>query len=363
MSKTSDILTTIAGFAAPVVGDLITGSQSMRNNEKLMGIQYMYGQKAAEQAYQRQRELTHDSWLLNKQGMVAAGINPAFVDGASNNVASVQAADVPSNPTVTSPDYGAALSQGVQNLLTTTQVQADNRLKNAQARNQEIKNDFEIDNQLSNLRKMRDEHEISQADYDTRVEELTRLRDSHASYVKQEDEKANQAELETKIKEIQVKQENTKNEILGITKQLNEEQLEQAKFITEHQLDQYISDCAEQASRIRANNASAAASFASAAASRAQALLTNIQAKLERAKVPYADKLAKSIATTAKNSAETSYYTLYRSDLDYRQANKDYDYTNNNRHSSSFEFGQTMRNSLEGWLPFAGSASVSKTIK
>lgn len=303
----SNPLASIAGFAAPVVGGLLSNSQSMHNNEQLMGIQYMYGQKAAEQAYQRQRELTHDSWLLNKQGMVAAGINPAFVDGASNNVASVQAADVPSNPTVNAPDYGAALSQGVQNLLTTTQVQADNRLKNAQARNQEIKNDFEIDNQLSNLRKMRDEHEISQAEYESRVEELTRLRDTHASYVKQEDEKANQAELDTKIKEIQVKQENTKNEILGITKQLNEEQLKQAKFITEHQLEQYISDCAEQASRIRANNASAAASFASAAASRAQALLTNIQAQLERAKVPHAAELAKALSNQAKFAATLTF--------------------------------------------------------
>lgn len=316
MSKTLDALKTIAGFAAPVVGDLITGSQSMRNNEKLMGIQYMYGQKAAEQAYQRQRELTHDSWLLNKQGMVAAGINPAFVDGASNNVASVQASDVPSNPTVNAPDYGAALSQGVQNLLTTTQVQADNRLKNAQARNQEIKNDFEIDNQLSNLRKQLDDHKISQAEYDTRVEELTRLRDTHDSYVKQEDEKANQAELDTKIKEIQVKQENSKNEILGIIKQLNEEQLKQAKFITEHQLEQYISDCAEQASRIRANDASAAASFASAAASRAQAMLTNIQSKLENAKVPYAAELAKALSNQAKYAATLTFNQAFGAGLD-----------------------------------------------
>lgn len=309
-------LASIAGFAAPIVGGVLSNSQSMHNNEKLMGIQYMYGQKAAEQAYNRQRELTKDSWLLNKQGMVAAGINPAFVDGASNNVASVQAADVPSNPTVNAPEYGSALSQGVQNLLTTTQVQADNRLKNAQARSQEIKNDFEIDNQLSNLRKMLDEHKISQADYDTRVEELTRLRDTHDSFVKQEDEKANQAELETQIKEIQVKQEDTKNEILGITKQLNEEQLKQAKFVTDHQLEQYISDCAEQASRIRANDASAAASFASAAASRAQALLTNIQAKLERAKVPHAAELAKALTNQAKYAATLTFNQAVGAGLD-----------------------------------------------
>lgn len=352
----SNPLASIAGFAAPVVGGLLQNSQSMRNNERLMGIQYMYGQKAAEQAYNRQRELTKDSWLLNKQGMVSAGINPAFVDGASNNVASVQAADVPSNPTVNAPDYGAALSQGVQNLLTTTQIQADNRLKNAQARNQEIKNDFEIDNQLSNLRKQLDEHKISQAEYDTRVEELTRLRDTHDSFVKQEDEKANQAEFETKIKEIQVKQENAKNDILSITKQLNEEQLKQAKFITEHQLEQYISDCAEQASRIRANNASSAASFASAAASRAQALLTNIQAKLERAKVPFADKIATYVASSAMNAAKKSEYDFKLTKFNYE--------TDKEWHSSdswSFQAGEILRNTLAGWLPF--SASVSKSIK
>lgn len=300
-------LSSIAGFAAPVVGNLLSGSQTMHNNEKLMGIQYMYGQKAAEQAYNRQRELTQDSWLLNKRGMIAAGINPAFVDGASNNVASVQAADVPSNPTVNAPDYGSTLSQGIQNLLSTSQIQADNRLKNSQARNQEIKNDFEIDNQLSNLRKMLDEHKISQTEYDTRFEELTRLRDTHDSFVKQEDEKANQAELDTQIKEIQVKQENTKNEILGITKQLNDEQLKQAKFITDHQIQQYISDCAEQASRIRANDASAAASFASAAASSAQSLLTRTQNALEKAKVPHAAELANALTNQAKYSATLTF--------------------------------------------------------
>lgn len=349
-------LSSIAGFAAPVVGNLLSGSQTMHNNEKLMGIQYMYGQKAAEQAYNRQRELTQDSWLLNKRGMIAAGINPAFVDGASNNVASVQAADVPSNPTVNAPDYGSSLSQGIQYLLSTSQIQADNRLKNAQARNQEIKNDFEIDNQLSNLRKMLDEHKISQTEYDTHVEELSRLRDTHDSYVKQEDEKANQAEIETKIKDIQAKQEQTKQEILQVTKSLNDEQLKQAKFITEHQLQQYISDCAEQASRIRANDASAAASFASAAASRAQALLTRTQNALEKAKIPYADKLATYIASSAMNAAKKTEYDFKLSKINY-ETEKDW----HSSESMSFQTGEILRNTLSGWLPF--SASVSKSYK
>lgn len=349
-------LASIAGLAAPVVGDLLSSSQSMKNNEYLMGVQYAYGQRAAEQAYNRQRQLTKDSWLLNKQGMIDAGINPAFVDGASNNVASVQAADVPSNPTVNAPDYGSSLSQGIQNLLSTSQIQADNRLKNAQARNQEIKNDFEIDNQLSNLRKMLDEHKISQAEYDTRVEELTRLRDTHDSFVKQEDEKANQAEYETKIKEIQVQQEQTKQEILQVTKSLNEEQLKQAKFITEHQLDKYIADCKEQASRIRANDASAAASFASAAASRAQALLTNIQAQLDKAKIPYASKIATYITSSAMNAAKKSEYDFKLSKLNY-----DTEQEWHSNESFSWQAGEFLRNTLAGWLPF--SASVSKTIK
>lgn len=349
-------LSSIAGFAAPVVGNLLSGSQTMHNNEKLMGIQYMYGQKAAEQAYNRQRELTQDSWLLNKRGMIAAGINPAFVDGASNNVASVQAADVPSNPTVNAPDYGSSLSQGIQYLLSTSQIQADNRLKNAQARNQEIKNDFEIDNQLSNLRKMLDEHKISQTEYDTRVEELSRLRDTHDSYVKQEDEKANQAEIETKIKDIQAKQELTKQEILQVTKSLNEEQLKQAKFITEHQLQQYISDCAEQASRIRANDASAAASFASAAASRAQALLTRTQNALEKAKIPFAGKLATYIASSAMNAAKKTEYDFKLSKFNY-ETEKEW----HSSESMSFQAGEILRNTLSGWLPF--SASVSKSYK
>ena len=352
----ADPLSSFAGFAAPVVGNLISGSQTMHNNEKLMGIQYMYGQKAAEQAYNRQRELTQDSWLLNKRGMIAAGINPAFVDGASNNVASVQAADVPSNPTVNAPDYGAALSQGIQYLLNSSQIQADNRLKNAQARSQEIKNDFEIDNQVANLRKMLDEHKISQTDFDTRMEELSRLRATHDSFVKQEDEKANQAEIDTKIKEIQAQQEQTKQEILQVTKNLNDEQLKQAKFITDHQLEQYISDCQEQASRIRANDASAAASFASAAASQAQALLTRTQNALEKAKVPYADKLAAYISASAMNAAKKTEYDFKLSKLNY-ESDKEW----HSSESMSFQAGEILRNTLSGWLPF--SASVSKSFK
>lgn len=327
-------LTSIAGFAAPIVGGILQNSQSIRNNERLMGIQYLYAQKAAEQAYNRQRELIRDSWSLNKQGMVNAGINPAFTDGASNNVASVQSSEVPSNPTVNAPDYGNALSQGVQNLLTTSQVQADNRLKNAQARNQEIKNDFEIDNQISNLRKLLDEHKISQADYDTRLEELTRLRATHDSYVKQEDEKANQAQLDTKIKEIQVKQEETKKDILDVTKSLNDEQLKQARFVTSHQLELYQAQLKEVLSRIRANDASAVASFASAAASQAQVLLTNVQTQLERAKVPYADKLARSIANQAQSSAELAYTQQYQASLDTSRSERESQYYKN---AKSFE--------------------------
>lgn len=366
---------TVLGIGADAAGGAIKynlqkklNKQQFEHQKLLNAQQQQYARENADVQYERQRDFTSDSWLLNKAGMRNAGINTSFVDGSSNPTASVDAAASPSAGSAaggSAPDFNFAnsASVGVQSLTQLETANAQNALLKAETHNQEIKNAFEIQHQKDQVQKDFDEHKINEVTYNERMESLSRLEDTHESYVKQEDEKAKQAEFDTKIKEIQVKQEETKNEILGITKQLNEEQLKQAKFITEHQLEQYISDCAEQASRIRANDASAAASFASAAASRAQAMLTNIQAQLERAKVPYADKLAKSIATTAKNSAETSYYTLYRSELDYGQAKKDYDYTNNNRHTSSFEFGQTMRNALEGWLPFAGSASVSKTTR
>ena len=359
---------TALGIGADAAGGAIKynlqkklNQQQFEHQKLLNAQQQQYARENADVQYERQRDFTSDSWLLNKAGMRNAGINTSFVDGSSNPTASVDAAASPSAGSAvggSAPDFNFAnsASVGVQSLTQLETANAQNALLKAETHNQEIKNAFEIQHQKDQVQKDFDEHKINEVTYNERMENLSRLEDTHESYVKQEDEKAKQAELETQIKDIQVKQENAKNEILGITKQLNEEQLKQAKFITEHQLDQYIADCKEQASRIRANNASAAASFASAAASKAQALLTNIQAKLERAKVPFADKIATYVASSAMNAAKKSEYDFKLSKLNYK--------TEKEWHSSeslSFQTGELLRNTLAGWLPF--SASVSKSIK
>ena len=362
----------IGGTALGVGADAIGGALKYKQQKKLNQQQFehqkllnaqqqQYARENADVQYERQRDFTSDSWMLNKAGMRNAGINTSFVDGSSNPTASVDSAAAPSAGSAaggSAPDYNFAnaASVGVQSLTQIETANAQNSLLKAEAHNQEIKNAFEIQHQRDQVQKDFDDHKISEATYKARMEELKRLEDTHESYVKQETEKANQAEIETKIKDIQAKQEQSKQEILQVTKNLNEEQLNQAKFITEHQLDKYIADCKEQASRIRANDASAAASFASAAASRAQAMLTDIQSQLERAKVPYADKLATYVVSSAMNAAKKSEYDFKLSKLNFD--------TEKEWHSSdswSFQAGEILRNTLAGWLPF--SASVSKSIK
>ena len=359
---------TVLGIGADAAGGAIKynlqkklNQQQFEHQKLLNAQQQQYARENADVQYERQRDFTSDSWLLNKAGMRNAGINTSFVDGSSNPTASVDAAASPSAGSAvggSAPDFNFAnsASVGVQSLTQIETANAQNSLLKAETHNQEIKNAFEIQHQKDQVQKDFDEHKINEVTYKERMESLSRLEDTHESYVKQEDEKAKQAEYDTKIKEIQTQQEQSKQAILQITKSLNEEQLKQAKFITEHQLEQYISDCKEQASRIRANNAAAAASFASAAASKAQALLTNIQAKLERAKVPYADKIAAYVASSAMNAAKKSEYDFKLSKLNYD--------TEKEWHSSdswSFQAGEILRNTLAGWLPF--SASVSKSIK
>ena len=70
--------------------------QSFDMQKQLNAQQQEYARQNADVQYQRQRQLSQDSWLLNKNGMISAGINPAFVDGAGNSTSNVDAAAAPS---------------------------------------------------------------------------------------------------------------------------------------------------------------------------------------------------------------------------------------------------------------------------
>lgn len=308
---------TIAGVAKGVSGLLGLGGNQQRQQykyqKKLMAYQNQLNQQNSLIDYQRQRQLTADNPMLQKIGLRNAGMNTAMGDGSTASAASVGSTSPSSTPSPLPTDaqidsqYSSMVSQFGSLSQSSRVADADIRVKNAQAKNQEIKNSFEIDQQIEQLESLHNSNKISDAEYKIRMENLRRLQDTHDSYVKQEDEKANQAELDTKNKQLQNDNQQIQNDILSITKQLNVEQLKQAKFVTEHQYELYLKQLEEISSRVKANNASAAASFASAALAKSQAAVANVQAELERAKIPYAADLAKYTMRLAANNATKAY--------------------------------------------------------
>lgn len=321
--------------------------------------------------YQRQRQLTLDNASLQKQGLRAAGLNTAFGDGSTASAASVagtSSVTPPSAlPTQASVDsqYLDMINSASSSLSSAALQSSQKQLIDSQRHSQDIKNDFEIDRQIAELESLHKSNKISDAEYETRMENAKRLRHTHSAFVKQENEKANQAEIETNIKRIQEQQEGLKTDILNVTKQLSDEQLKQAKFVTEHQLERFIKEMQEISSRIKANNASAAASFASAALSHAQEIGQDIQNQLERAKVPFAGKLATYFVTSAMNAAKISGEQFKLATINTKRADLDYN-TEKEFHSSeslSFSAGEILRNTFAGWFSFSGSVSASKSIK
>lgn len=121
-------------------------SKQYKYQKKLMNLQNAYNQQNATIAYDRTRQLTQDSALLEKIGKQQAGINTAF--GQNGSVSSTSSApeapavSIPSGPDVST--SANALSQGVQNavsnLLATATTNANVRKLNAEAEGTEIDN-------------------------------------------------------------------------------------------------------------------------------------------------------------------------------------------------------------------------------
>lgn len=313
-----------ATSAASGVGSLLFGQRMSRANaryqmklqKELMATQQSYAVQNAATDYARQRELMRDTSLLSKYGRQQAGLSTA---GDYNNVSAtppqISAPSAPAAPAMLDPSV--RMLQGASSLQASVSSLFDNKLKESKKANmdslterQNIENAFAIDKEIAEVYKMQKEGEISDAEAQTRLENLKRLRATSDDYIEQQHEATSQAQLETQRKELEVKQETIKADILSVTKQLSDEQLKQARFITEHQFEQYSLQLKETLSRIKLNEASSRAALASAAASAAQAMYTNIQSKLEAAKIPYADKLAKSISDSAANAAKASSFDL-----------------------------------------------------
>lgn len=372
----------LGGFASSL--GLNIGGQALdyNYNKKLMKYQAQLNEEAAQNNDARTRSLMRDTDTITKQSMRNAGINTAMNGGQSQ----VGAVSAPEASGVSGASVSGLSGLGTSAVNAFNQFQAierENKVKDSvvkanessadsyaanahkaesDAQNQDIKNVFEIQHQMDEVRKALDEHKISQSEYDTKIEELQRLLDTHDSYVTTQKEAANQSEIETRIKTLQEDNLKIQNDIANIVKQCNEEQRKQLVFITEHQLEKYLKDMEEQNSRIKANNASAAASFASAAASRAQALYTGVLTQLEKAKVPYANQIAAATRDAAVNSAKLTHEQMRGQKL----ANKDNinssGYDENGRVTDPTKvatkwLGDNLRNALGGLM------SATKTIK
>ena len=141
----------LVGAGVSLLGGLFGSSSSSPSKQykyqkKLMNLQNAYNQQNATIAYDRSRQLTQDSALLEKIGKQQAGINTAFgQNGSVSSTSSAPQADavsIPSGPDVST--SANALSQGVQNavsnLLATATTNANVRKLNAEAEGTEIDN-------------------------------------------------------------------------------------------------------------------------------------------------------------------------------------------------------------------------------
>lgn len=367
-----------------VSGLLGLGGQALdyNLNKKLMKYQAQLNEEAAQKNDARTRSLMSDTDTLTKQSMRNAGINTAM-NGGQSQVGAVSA-PVASGVSGASVSGLSGLGSSVVNAFAQFQgLERENQVKDSvvkanesnadanaanahkaesDAQNQDIKNTFEIQHQMDQVRKDLDEHKISQSEYDTKMEELQRMLDTHESFVTQNQETAKQSEIDTRIKSLQEENQKIQNDIANILKECNEEQRKQLVFVTEHQLEKYLKDMEEQNSRIKANNASTAASFASAAASRAQAMYTELQTKLERAKVPYASQIAKATRDAAVNSANLAHEQVKSQKLQNKDNINTTGYDENGRVTDPTKVltkwvGDNLRNALGGLM------SATKAIK
>lgn len=315
--------------------------------------------------YQRQRELTRDTASLQQEGKIQAGVNPATSDGSVAAAASVNPTAAPSAGSAPTIDVAALTNASTQRaqmfnaLLSNT---ADIERVKEDTRGKRIQNDLDELAFDDKLDKLHNDKVISDEEYEKRKRENRIGNQTEHDTIKQTQEATKQAEIETRIKALQENNQKIQNDIANIVKQCNDEQLKQMKFITEHQLDKYNKEMAEIASRIKANNASAAASFAAAAASRAQALYTSIQSQLEKAKIPYAGPLAKATFDAANNSVKLASEQIRTQKLTNEGAIKERGFNEKGEVTNyalyhSKTAGDILRNT------FGGIFSMSKAIK
>lgn len=284
-------------------------SRAMESQARLAALQQYYAEKNNQQDLQNQMFLTRSAAELEAAGKRAAGLSTAGdFNGESVSSPSISSPSLPSAPMADdSPSLLDSLGfmRDVSSLMSTIKLNDSSARKNdSESDLNEVDQLTRYDENLARLDGLLQSNKISRVEYKRRKNDLLFERKSLQDRLTKEHEEAEQSKIETSIKDKQNEFAAHQNEAIQIANDLSREQLKQAEFITQHQLERYNIEIKEAMSRIDLNKASASAAYSSAALNASQKLYTDTLQKLEAAKVPHAQKLAKALYDAASADAD-----------------------------------------------------------
>lgn len=284
-------------------------SRAMESQARLAALQQYYAEKNNQQDLQNQMFMTRSAAELEAAGKRSAGLSTAGdFNGESVSSPTISSPSLPSAPiSDDSPSLIDSLGfmRDVSSLMSTIKLNDSSARKNdTESDLNEIDQLSRYDENLARLDGLLQSNKISRVEYKRRKNDLLFERMSLQDRLTKEHEEAEQSKIETSIKDKQNEFAAHQNEAIQIANNLSREQLKQAKFITEHQLERYNLEIKEAMSRIDLNKASASAAYSSAALNASQKLYTDTLQQLEAAKVPHAQKLAKALYDAASADAD-----------------------------------------------------------
>lgn len=284
-------------------------SRAMESQSRLAALQQYYAEKNNQQDLQNQMFLTRSAAELEAAGKRAAGLSTAGdFNGESVSSPTISSPSLPSAPLA---DDTPSPMDNLNFIKDVSALMSQNKVNDSTARKNDSESDLNetdqltrYDENLARLDSMLQQNKISRVEYKRRKNDLEFERKSLQDRLTKEHQQAEQSKIETDIKTKQSEYATHQNEAIQIANNLSKEQLKQAKFITEHQLERYNLEIKEAMSRIDLNKASASAAYSSAALNASQKLYTDTLQQLEAAKVPHAQKLAKAIYDAASADAD-----------------------------------------------------------
>lgn len=284
-------------------------SRAMESQARLAALQQYYAEKNNQQDLQNQLFMTRSAAELEAAGKRAAGLSTAGdFNGESVSSPSISSPSLPSAPMA---DDSPSLMDNLSFMRDVSSLMSTIKLNDSSARKNDSESDLNevdqltrYDENIARLDGLLQSNKISRVEYKRRKNDLLFERKSLQDRLTKEHEEAEQSKIETSIKDKQNEFAAYQNEAIQIANKLSKEQLKQAEFITQHQLERYNVEIKEAMSRIDLNKASASAAYSSAALNASQKLYTETLQKLEAAKVPFAQKLAKSIYDAASADAD-----------------------------------------------------------